>query len=489
MTDARALLKEWRAHFDPELGRALEALEPPPALIGLPVGKKLRAQELARLAADSTDENRAAVVREFENFAREAPGSLVWPSVEAWSEVDRDPRVARMALRVLSTHTSLTGKLWRRLVDCVEHHGDTGVVDDAREYERALHKAGAGWGASPPRFSNVLKRLVKDRQCTHPAPPALLSGVKKRTSTKKAGPADDSAFLKAIVEAPDDDAPRLVYADWLVEQERVEGEFINLQIQRARGKTTKAAKEREAELLATERTTLLGPFVNCMAKSGLRFHRGFLVAGRATSEVPDHALTRLLERVEFDEGFARGARFDALLAARGPDATQRDRLPAVAPNLEEWDVDTDEWDSLVRTLGTVKLKRLRVRLGIDRGAALARLFSLPSLQHLEALELRCPRGNAGKLRLQQAPKALRRIDVETALVHAAFEKTDTWSVRLQRRWGRGDSLQREVLELVAASQAQIGEVTLVCPTSQRTEFASTYEVLETFFPKIRWATK
>lgn len=485
MSDPRALLKEWRAHFDPELGRAIEALELPAPLTGLPVGKKLRAQELARLATESTDENRAAVLREFENFAREAPGALVWPSVEAWSEVDRDPRVARMALRVLATHQSLTGKLWRRLVDCVEHHGDTGVVDDAREYERALTKEGPGWGASPPRFSNVLKRLVKERQCTHPALSALLSGVTKRTAPKKAAPADDSAFLKAIVEAPDDDAPRLVYADWLVEQRRVEGEFINLQIQRARGRTTQAARDREAELLATERTALLGPFAGCMAKSGLRFHRGFLVGGRATSNVPAHVLTRLLERVQFDEGFERTARFDSLLAARGPDTLQRDRLPALAPKLEDWDVDTDEWDSLVRVLSSMKLKRLRVRLGIDRGAALARLFELK----LESLELHCGRGNAGKLRLKTAPASLRHLRIETSSVELEFEKAAKWSVRLEKKWGRDNELQRDVLELVAASQDQIDEVTIVAPKAHRAELADTRTLLETFFSKVSWATK
>jgi uncharacterized protein (TIGR02996 family) len=390
-----------------------------------------------------------------------------------------------MALRVLSTHQTLTGKLWRRLVDCVEHHGDTGVVDDAREYERALVKVGPGWGASPPRFSNVIKRLVKERQCTHPAPAALVSGIKKRTPAKKTPPADDSAFLKEIVEHPDDDAPRLVYADWLVEQERVEGEFINLQIQRARGKTTKAAKDREAELLATERTALLGPFAGCMAKSGLRFHRGFLVAGRATSDVPAHVLTRLFERVEFGEGFERGARFDSLLVARGPDSPQRDRLPALAPKLEDWDVDTDEWDSLVRTLATLELKRLRVRLGIDRGAALARLFSL---KHLESLELQCGRGNAGKLRLKAAPASLRRLRVETPSVELEFEKTTKWSLRLARKWGRVDQLQRDVLELVAASQDQISDVTLVAPTAHHQELAALRSLLETFFSNVKWAT-
>lgn len=47
--------------------------------------------------------------------------------------------------------------------------------------------------------------------------------------------ANDRAFLEAILEAPDDDAPRLIYADWLDEQgEADRAEFIRLQVREAR---------------------------------------------------------------------------------------------------------------------------------------------------------------------------------------------------------------------------------------------------------------
>ncbi|HKB37195.1 MAG TPA: TIGR02996 domain-containing protein, partial [Gemmataceae bacterium] len=41
--------------------------------------------------------------------------------------------------------------------------------------------------------------------------------------------ADEDAFLRAVVEEPDDDAHRLVYADWLEERGDVRAEFIRLQ--------------------------------------------------------------------------------------------------------------------------------------------------------------------------------------------------------------------------------------------------------------------
>ena len=40
---------------------------------------------------------------------------------------------------------------------------------------------------------------------------------------------DESAFLQTIAAAPDDDAPRLVYADWLAERGDPRGAFVRLQ--------------------------------------------------------------------------------------------------------------------------------------------------------------------------------------------------------------------------------------------------------------------
>lgn len=47
---------------------------------------------------------------------------------------------------------------------------------------------------------------------------------------------DDEGLLRAIVRDPDDDTPRLIYADWLQENDNPESaEFIRTQIQLARG--------------------------------------------------------------------------------------------------------------------------------------------------------------------------------------------------------------------------------------------------------------
>src|SRR3954470_21924045 len=67
--------------------------------------------------------------------------------------------------------------------------------------------------------------------------------------------ADRAAFLRAIAENPDDDLPRLVYADWLDEHGEPErAEFIRVQCELARLPRDESRfaelKRREAELLA-----------------------------------------------------------------------------------------------------------------------------------------------------------------------------------------------------------------------------------------------
>ncbi|HKB04124.1 MAG TPA: TIGR02996 domain-containing protein [Gemmataceae bacterium] len=86
----------------------------------------------------------------------------------------------------------------------------------------------------------------------------------------------DAALIAAIRAAQDDDAPRLVYADWLEEHGQPErAEFIRLQCELARGDSPDL-RAREAELLAIH----LDAFAGSLASPGLRFRfrRGFIVA-------------------------------------------------------------------------------------------------------------------------------------------------------------------------------------------------------------------
>jgi uncharacterized protein (TIGR02996 family) len=83
---------------------------------------------------------------------------------------------------------------------------------------------------------------------------------------------DRAAFLTAIAAAPDDDLPRLVYADWLDEHgEPGRAEFIRLQCAAARGDGT--AWDRAADLEARHRVEWLGPIGRIAFRA--EFRRGF----------------------------------------------------------------------------------------------------------------------------------------------------------------------------------------------------------------------
>ena len=85
---------------------------------------------------------------------------------------------------------------------------------------------------------------------------------------------DASALLAAIRAAPEDDAPRLVYADWLEEHGQPErAEFIRAQCELARTENA-ALRRREAELLAVHHDAFAGPLAAPHLR--FRFHRGFI---------------------------------------------------------------------------------------------------------------------------------------------------------------------------------------------------------------------
>src|SRR5262249_39124387 len=98
---------------------------------------------------------------------------------------------------------------------------------------------------------------------------------------------DGEALLHGVLAEPDDDAVRLVYADWLADNgDPDRAEFIRLQIARARLPRSDQAwltpTARERELLAANRERWLAPGP-ASARRHLSFERGF--PGRAACEI------------------------------------------------------------------------------------------------------------------------------------------------------------------------------------------------------------
>jgi uncharacterized protein (TIGR02996 family) len=101
----------------------------------------------------------------------------------------------------------------------------------------------------------------------------LLGDATAREATSRAKTTDD--FLREIWSAPDDDGPREVFADWLIERGDPRGELITLQLARARGTTNVAALRREKALLAKHARTWLGVLDPVVSRTRCVFERGF----------------------------------------------------------------------------------------------------------------------------------------------------------------------------------------------------------------------
>src|SRR4051812_2844446 len=94
-------------------------------------------------------------------------------------------------------------------------------------------------------------------------------------------------FLEAVRDSPDDDAPRLVFADWLEEQgESARAEFLRVQCELARLSTFAARYPelhlRQLELLARHEADWIGAWAGRLVR--WEFRRGLLHAVTLRSE-------------------------------------------------------------------------------------------------------------------------------------------------------------------------------------------------------------
>jgi uncharacterized protein (TIGR02996 family) len=87
------------------------------------------------------------------------------------------------------------------------------------------------------------------------------------------------AFIREIVTHPDEDAPRLIYADWLEERGDPQGEFIRVQCELAASPQSARCRElrqREAAILAAYREewvrSLGGELIRAIFRRGLMEH-------------------------------------------------------------------------------------------------------------------------------------------------------------------------------------------------------------------------
>src|SRR5262249_2972862 len=95
----------------------------------------------------------------------------------------------------------------------------------------------------------------------------------------------DEAFIRSILETPEDDGVRLIYADWLEEHDNPRGEFIRTQVELSRlsagDPRFSALQERKSELLAAHWDEWLAPLRRLLppGEDYYWFHRPFYPEG------------------------------------------------------------------------------------------------------------------------------------------------------------------------------------------------------------------
>jgi uncharacterized protein (TIGR02996 family) len=202
------------------------------------------------------------------------------------------------------------------------------------------------------------------------------------------------ALLRAVCENPDDDTPRLVFADWLQENgEEARAEFIRVQVALAGGTQDPKLEVREQELLDAHREKWEPPFRDILVEEGSRsivfgvhFRRGFpwaLSVNDEESWFVDYAAFVLklvpIERINF---FHKSQHADL---ARCPELLRVRELL-----IDRAGFETEEIASLLHSKYLTNIVRLDLiadddngHLALDGLDLLCRTKVLPSLRHLD----------------------------------------------------------------------------------------------------------
>jgi len=297
-----ALVEAWRRHRLPELGRlASRASRLGSAdrdkITGVKSGEVHDAWLRIEKAGDPLDVDRLLDTLTT-GICAEVKVRLA--KVAAWPE---DPRVLHALVGIVTTdgqHANQTSvsmrgatqaelpftsapnrTFWTALTKWLEDHGDATVVDALRTAPaRKLPSHFGTWLGTrldrllPACAARVVGPPTSDERSAIDTIDQAL-GKLEASALGKQGTAD--ALYADVWAHPDDDGPREVLADLLVQNGDPRGEFIVLQLARHRGTLDAAGKKREKELLKRHKKDWLGPIAALIQPAHIRFERGFIV--------------------------------------------------------------------------------------------------------------------------------------------------------------------------------------------------------------------
>lgn len=220
---------------------------------------------------------------------------------EALRDVD-DPRLSRYALDALANPPFCAPSaqpFLLALAETISRLRDNRLRNELAHIKEALRAR----LARRPMFVELAKRLDEIAAALPHTAEATPAEAKVLATLKPAPTAEE--LLAAVYANPDDDVPRQIYADFLLERGDPRGEFIALQLQRARDA---APSEREKELLKKHGQQWLGALAIVLrwgkSYAATEFARGFV----SVADFIDHA-NKKLRLIAADPGWSTVEQF------------------------------------------------------------------------------------------------------------------------------------------------------------------------------------
>ena len=294
----RPLLRAWRIQPSEPLANAVAAVSARSTLGYLPPTGKTAAKRNAAWLSAAVEGDPTQVAILVETLLETRGSRQTMERLEALLVHGPDPRLSAKVASILESppynaSVSRTTSFWKRLFEMLPELGDplllglgerlppTWAADQTlsereretlqRRLRKAAPKLEARFPGGAPKPSPKAVRI-----CT-----AIVKGLGEPLRSAVQDQRTQTDLLADVYTRPWDDAPRLVYADWLLERGDPRGEFITLQFQAMEGALPRAQAGRMKDLLAEFGDLWLGELAPLVQKKGRVFQRGFLHKCRA----------------------------------------------------------------------------------------------------------------------------------------------------------------------------------------------------------------
>lgn len=237
---------------------------------------KASAAELAVLLTTMASHKAPMALERIEKLSAQAPSPLV---------------AGALTRLVLAPPFQSTGgrPFWKRLFATLPEHADPRTVEQLKPCVGAFAQR-LGAATIGEIFEDGVRAALASLQTALASlhrplggdDLAALSRLEAALATPARAPSaasgSEEQLLAAVLERPDDDGPRQVLSDFLLEKGDPRGEFIALQFKRRTGGLAPKDEAREKALINKHAADWLGDFANFTLKKSLRFERGFLSA-------------------------------------------------------------------------------------------------------------------------------------------------------------------------------------------------------------------